>query len=55
MFDLEGESFVAISNLNSMTGYESAIPIEGRFIASAFGEEGAKIFTIDFALKQLKL
>jgi hypothetical protein len=38
VFDLEGESFIFISNLNSMTGYESAIAVEGKFIAGAFGQ-----------------
>lgn len=37
VFDLNGDNFQAISNLNQMRGFESAIAVEGNYVAAAFG------------------
>ena len=38
-----------------MKGFVSAIAIEGKFIAVALGDNGVKIFSVDFSGKSLKL
>lgn len=38
-----------------MAGFVNAIAIEGKFIATALGDYGVKIFSIDFSAKLLKL
>lgn len=55
LFDLEGDNFTTLTNFKARKSFESVISIEGNYLAAAFAEDGCNIFSIDFALKQLKV
>ena len=44
-----------MTNLEQMGGFTTAISIEGKYIATALGERGVKIFSLDFEGNKLKL
>ena len=44
-----------MTNLEQMGGFTTAISIEGKYIATALGARGVKIFSLDFEGNKLKL
>ena len=55
LFDLEGKTFKSLTNLENMAGFTTAIPIEGKYMATALGSTGVKIFSVDYSNSKLKL
>lgn len=47
VIDLQTDSFSVLNNYNKTKTFESAIFLEGGYVAVAYGEEGMKIFYLD--------
>ncbi len=50
LFDLAGDNFTTLTNFKPRNGFESAIPIEGNYLAAAFAEDGFVLADVFFAM-----
>lgn len=54
LFDLDGNNFIQLEGFVKMKDFESAVPIEDKYLAAAYGEEGVVIYSVDVNTKRLK-